>query len=251
MVSGIWAIRSRSRHLAAAEAEVDLVQQDATASASTRPTRSIHEPSCCSIAKFWRGSGRLPAKSRTAIRRFMLCLAWPVMCWLPRGGICRERGYGPILLFSLTAGVIYQFVADPLGTLGGALLAVGSWILQPNLFGHGHYAAYDAVLTSLWVLAIVVFTRAVAPRTEPEARSDPLGLDVGLRSDCRLRLATKLTGWFLPLPFLVWAGLYRSRQGFKTLFFGLLVAFAALYALMPPWWTEPVDWARSIFCNRI
>ena len=29
--------------------------------------------------------------------------------------------------------------------------------------------------------------------------------------------ATKLTGWFLPLPFLAWAVLYRSRQGFITL----------------------------------
>ena len=33
-----------------------------------------------------------------------------------------------------------------------AALAAGSWVLQPNFFGHGHYAAYDAVLSSLWVL---------------------------------------------------------------------------------------------------
>jgi len=146
---------------------------------------------------------------------------------------------GPILLFSLTAGVIYQFVAGRWGRWAAAL-AVGSWIFQPNLFGHGHYAAYDAVLTSLWVLAIVVFARAVAPRTGPKPYATRWGwtLAFGLLLGCAL--ATKLTGWFLPLPFLVWAALYRSRQGFKTLFFGLLVAFAALYALVPPWWTDPV-----------
>ena len=34
-------------------------------------------------------------------------------------------------------------------------------MLQPNLFGHGHYAAYDAVLSSLWVLSIIAFISAV------------------------------------------------------------------------------------------
>ncbi len=69
---------------------------------------------------------------------------------------------GPILLFSLTAGVIFSFVAARWGYWPAAL-AAGSWVLQPNLFGHGHYAAYDAVLSSLWVLAIAAFTWAVAP----------------------------------------------------------------------------------------
>ena len=34
--------------------------------------------------------------------------------------------------------------------------------------------------------------------------------------------ATKFTGWFLPLPFLVWSCLYRSRPGFTTLLVGRL-----------------------------
>ena len=28
----------------------------------------------------------------------------------------------------------------------------GAWVLQPNLFSHGHYASYDGLLTSLWAL---------------------------------------------------------------------------------------------------
>ncbi len=54
-----------------------------------------------------------------------------------------------------------------------AALAAGLWVLQPNLFGHGHYATYDAVLASLWVLAILAFAQAVDPR--------------GTRSDSRRR----------------------------------------------------------------
>src|SRR5579883_550872 len=112
---------------------------------------------------------------------------------------------GPILLFSLTAGVIVQFVASRWGPWPAAL-AAGSWVFQPNLFGHGHYASYDAVLAALWILAIVVFARAVEPtRTGApgEARLRWLWTTVfGLILGCAA--ATKLTGWFLPLPFLVW-----------------------------------------------
>ena len=51
---------------------------------------------------------------------------------------------------------------------------------------------------------------------------------------------TKLTGWFLPLPFLGWAILYRSRQGFVTLVCGAIIAAVVLFVLLPPWWCEPV-----------
>ena len=68
-----------------------------------------------------------------------------------------------------------------------------------------------------------------------------MGLDLLLRPGPGLRLATKLTGWFIVLPFLCWAILYRSQQAFKTLFFGLLIAIALLYVMVPPWWTNPID----------
>ncbi len=52
--------------------------------------------------------------------------------------------------------------------------------------------------------------------------------------------ATKLTGWFLPLPFLVWAVLYRDRRALLTFGTGLLIAGLAVALLIPPWWTDPV-----------
>jgi MFS family permease len=146
---------------------------------------------------------------------------------------------GPILLFSLTAAVLFSFMAVRWG-LGAAVAAASAWVFQPNLFGHGHYAAYDAVLTSLWVLAIVAFARATSG--EPSGGRDIVGwiavLGFGLAVGCAL--ATKLTGWFLPLPFLAWAALVRDRRAFRVLTIGLLVAGAVLFLLNPPWWTEPV-----------
>jgi len=160
----------------------------------------------------------------------VLAPSWPD---LPRARL------GPILLFCLTASVIFRFAIVRWGGWAAAL-AAGAWVLQPNLFGHGHYAGYDAVLTSLWVLSIVVFTRVLAPHhASPSPRSRWCWtLTFGLILGCAA--ATKLTGWFLPLPFLAWATLYRSRQGFKTLCVGLFIAMLVLWALMPPWWKEPL-----------
>jgi hypothetical protein len=53
--------------------------------------------------------------------------------------------------------------------------------------------------------------------------------------------ATKLTGWFLTLPFLAWAMLYRSRSGFRTVCIGLSIAVVVMWALLPPWWKAPLD----------
>jgi 4-amino-4-deoxy-L-arabinose transferase-like glycosyltransferase len=150
---------------------------------------------------------------------------------------------GPILLFSIAAGAIFAFAAARWGGWAAAL-AAGSWVLQPNLFGHGHYAAYDAVLASLWVLSIIAFAQALIP-TGPE--SPPAGKAArwawtalfGLILGCAA--ATKLTGWFLPLPFLAWAAWYRDRRAFAVLLVGMVIAAVVLFAQMPPWWSDPID----------
>ncbi len=147
---------------------------------------------------------------------------------------------GPILLFSLTAGVIYTFAAARWGMWPGAL-SVAAWIFQPNLFGHGHYAAYDGVLVSLWVLSIVIFTHATGrdQYDSPSVTTRAIwSVMFGLVLGCAA--ATKLTGWFVPLPFAVWSAIYRSRRGFLTLLLGLAVAAVVLFLMMPPWWIDPI-----------
>ncbi len=146
---------------------------------------------------------------------------------------------GPILLFGATAGVLFAFVAARWGYWPG-WLAWGAWIGQPRLFAHGHYAAYDAILTCLWVLSILAFARAVE-RGPDEATRGPrwgwvlvFGLILGAAAD------TKLTGWFLPLPYFAWSILTKSRRGLVALVAGGIVALAVLYLLNPPWWTEPL-----------
>ena len=69
--------------------------------------------------------------------------------------------------FSLTAGALFGFMARRWGVWAGAASA-GAWALQPQLFGHGHYAAYDGLLT---VSTAEVYSDAAAPRTSTVAIS--------------------------------------------------------------------------------
>jgi Dolichyl-phosphate-mannose-protein mannosyltransferase len=169
-----------------------------------------------------------------------------------RPDLARAR-LGPILLFSLTAGVIFAFAAVRWGYWPAAL-AVGSWVFQPNLFGNGHYAAYDAVLTSLWILAIVTFAQAVIP---PASDSPAVGRAArwawtavfGLILGCAA--ATKLTGWFLLLPFLAWAVWARDRRAFVTLLAGLAIGAVVLFTLMPPWWRDPIGGVDRFFQSNL
>src|SRR5262249_21905921 len=140
---------------------------------------------------------------------------------------------GPMLVFSATAGALFAFMTRRFGIWAG-IAAAGAFVGQPRLFAHAHYAHYDDILTCLWVASILAFTSAVEPAEASAPRNCPrwgwavvFGLIVGAAT------ATKLTGWFLPLPFLAWAALYRDRRAGWTLVVGGVVAVLALYALTP------------------
>ncbi len=172
----------------------------------------------------------------------------PTWAELPRARL------GPILLFSLCSGVLFSFVARRWGWWAAAV-AAGAWVFQPNLFGHGHYASYDGVLCSLWLLAIFAF--AAAMREEGEVDGPPgrpyfpwlPALAFGLILGCAM--ADKLTGWFLPLPFLAWAALQRRRLPFAVLAVGVGVALAVVFLLNPPWWTDPISGPLRFFKSNL
>jgi hypothetical protein len=147
---------------------------------------------------------------------------------------------GPILLFSLASGAISSVAATRWGHWAAAA-SFGAWALQPNLFGLAHYASYDGVLTSLWALAILVFPKAVALRPGRKRSAIRWCWTVTLGVILGSAAATKVTGWFLPIPFLVWAGIYRDKRALLTLAVGLVVSALLIYAILPPWWTHPAD----------
>ncbi len=113
-------------------------------------------------------------------------------------------------------------------------------MFQPHLFALAHYATYDGLLTSLWVGSSLAFAKAVergedSPPVKPQWRWVAVFAVL-----VALAMGTKVTGWLLPLPFLCWVVLYRSRPGAKTLGLGLLLALVILLILIPPWWHNPL-----------
>ncbi|HWE38172.1 MAG TPA: glycosyltransferase family 39 protein [Isosphaeraceae bacterium] len=146
---------------------------------------------------------------------------------------------GTMIAFSVAAGAIFAAWARRRGPWAGGL-AAGAWALQPRLFAEGHYATYDALLASLWVVATITFARAVDPGAgkTPDRLRWPsailLGILIGWAAD------TKLTGWLLPIPLLAWTALARDRRGLLTLLVAAPVAILTLYAFNPAFWPDPV-----------
>jgi hypothetical protein len=171
----------------------------------------------------------------------VLAPSWAV---LPRARL------GPMLVFSLTAGAVFVFMARRYGPWPGAL-AAGAWMLQPNLFALAHYATYDAILTALWVGAVLAFANAVEPSTRSPSSGPRWGWVVlfGLLAGCAAD--TKLTGWFVPFPLLAWTGLRRDRRGLWTLLAGGGVALAFLYLANPHWWLDPYGGVETFLRSNL
>ncbi|WP_165220931.1 glycosyltransferase family 39 protein [Aquisphaera insulae] len=157
---------------------------------------------------------------------------------------------GPILLFCATGSIVFHALGRRWGAWP-ALAAAGAWFLQPNLFAHGHYAAYDAVLSSLWILALLAFARSAAESTPGEGqRSANLALVAfGVVLGCAL--ANKLTGWFIPFPLAAWVAFTRSRRGLRTLLIGVPIALVVVYLLQPAWWVEPIAGPMRFFNSNL
>ena len=85
--------------------------------------------------------------------------------------------------------------------------AVVALMLLPRLFAHVHFASFDGPLTSCWILAWAAF----APARESWRRTVLFGVVLGMT------LSSKATGWIAPVPFLVWALLYRDRAAARAL----------------------------------
>jgi Dolichyl-phosphate-mannose-protein mannosyltransferase len=147
--------------------------------------------------------------------------------------------FAPMLVFSLMCGAIFSFSRSRYGLLS-AVAAAGAWMLQPHLFALAHYATYDGLLSSLWTGSVLSFAKAVQ-RHEKDVSKTPRWRWVSLFGFIiACAMGTKLTGWFLPLPFLAWVILYRDQRGLIALLTGVLLAFAILVIMIPPWWQNPV-----------
>lgn len=163
---------------------------------------------------------------------------------------------GPMALTALTVGLLYLFLARRHGRLAGFTAAV-LLVFLPRTFSHAHYAHYDMPVTCLWLLTQVAFLKSLRSPLWIVVFGIVLGLAAG----------TKFTGWFAVLPPLAWAILYEwiprarrvlagltvgnssrvlppgsplSWRATRIVALGTVIAALTLYAVQPPWWSDPV-----------
>jgi hypothetical protein len=169
--------------------------------------------------------------------------------------------FGPMMLFGMTAGVVYLHLTRRIGRLAG-IAGSAALVCMPRVFSHAHYAHYDGPMTCLWLLAQVAFLRSL----QTKGWAVPFGFLLGLAA------GTKFTGWFAAVPPALWvlscewlpAVVRRSKPpalpsnasgptwyGTWAVLIALPVAALTLYLIHPPWWSDPISGVRRFLASNL
>lgn len=131
------------------------------------------------------------------------------------------------VLFGLTLSLIYMLGRRSWGVVPG-LLAALVYLCLPRIFGHAHFASMETPLVFSMLLVVFCFLRGLESWTWALVT----GLSFGLL------LATKLNGFFLPIPLILWAHLYARRRYVNNLFAMIFLGPVVWVALWPWLWHD-------------
>lgn len=133
------------------------------------------------------------------------------------------------ILFGLTLSLIYLLGRQAWGAAPG-LIAALLYATMPRIFGHAHFASLETPLVFMMLLTVFCFLRGL----ERPGWAALTGVSFGLL------LATKLNGFFLPIPLVLWAHLYARKRYVDNLF-AMLTLGPVVFVLAWPWlWPDPV-----------
>lgn len=138
-------------------------------------------------------------------------------------------------------------VAWVAGATWGRSAALGaglSVLLAPRLVGHAHIGATDMPLTLAWFVAVTGLAVYVS-------RGQRAALVVGGVS-LGLALATKFTGYLLPLAAFLWLVPFgMSRRGVGGALAWGLIGLAVAWAVNPLAWHDPVGETSRLFAESL
>jgi hypothetical protein len=146
------------------------------------------------------------------------------------------------VLFAAAAAAVWTTLRTRWSLLSAAA-AAALLATMPRIIPETSTAVVDGPLFSLAILAWCAFV----PLSEGRSRLAILAF--GAAIGCAM--ATKLTGWFLPLPYLAWALIRRDLATLVRLAAGGAVAAGVCFALNLGWWTDPVGGVLGFFQSNL
>lgn len=187
--------------------------------------------------QFWRFSRKEP-DGHGPFYALLSCVGhWLSGRWLPPPLSYRV---GSIALFAFAAACVYATLRDRFGP-PIALVTLTMMAALPRSLPELCYGLVDGPLLSLSLVGWCGFVLAVE-------RRHPFGvLLFGVALG--LAMATKLTGWFLPMPYFAWTLVDRRVSAWRTLLRGGALAIVVVFAVNVGWWFRPalgvVEFFRS------
>ncbi len=140
------------------------------------------------------------------------------------------------LVFGLLVELVFRFGGRVFSGLTG-VVAAGSLLCMPRVFGHAHLATLDLTMAATWLLSVVTFALAV------ERGGWRWGLVSGLCFG--LALLTKVNAVFLPLALAGWGIGFHRRRAVVPLALTLVGGVAVFFLCWPWLWPAPLarTWA--------
>lgn len=133
------------------------------------------------------------------------------------------------ILFGFTLMLLYLLGRWAWGAVPGLIIAV-AYAAMPRVFGHAHFASLETPLVFFTILTVYCFLKGLDSRMW----SVLTGISLGLL------LATKINGFFLPIPLIIWGHLYARTRYINNLFAMLMLGPLVMLAAWPWLWPDPI-----------
>lgn len=134
------------------------------------------------------------------------------------------------LLFGASLVLMYGLGRAAWGPVGGAVSAL-ALLAMPRVFGHAHFSSMETPLIFSILLTVFCFLRGLESRVWAVATGFALGL----------LLATKINGFFLIPPLILWGYLYAGPKSIHNFVAMALIAPLVFVGLWPWLWPDPVS----------
>lgn len=183
-----------------------------------------------------------PDRAAGGRSNFNLPLAMHLMNagWLAGSRLCDElTSYrlASMALLAICAADVLRTIGGRVGSAAGVLAAL-FLVLSPRVFGHGHLAATETPLSTLWLMTCLALVRMTCD--EPADRRAERRRAVVVPLLLSLAMSVKFTGWFLQPAVLLWLLAFRPPRWAWAAALSLALPWVVIVALTPTLWSDPI-----------